>query len=164
MEYDFIIDNTQMRTEFKVRAAIWSLNWDYNPAGAYDEEITEEWFMEACGLIPDFFVKALDEWAIENGESETVNGKQPTLSEIAERMDTIYGFGGFRTYLWKGTVLENGTFEALPTDDDEQDPPLHPYVKLTHQNNWSIECFVYPYGVVTLRDYDSGETMTARFD
>jgi hypothetical protein len=66
--------------------------------------------------------------------------------------------------LWKGIVLENGTFEALPTDDDEQDPPLHPYVKLTHQNNWSIECFVYPYGVVTLRDHDSGETMTARFD
>ena len=164
MEYDFVIDNTQMRTEFKVRAAIWSLNWDYNPADAYDEEITEEWYMEACGLIPDFFVKALDEWAIENGESETVNGKQPTLSEIAERMDTIYGFGGFRTYLWKGIVLENGTFEALPTDDDEQDPPLHPYVKLTHQNNWSIECFVYPYGVVTLRDHDSGETMTARFD
>tara|TARA_R100001086_G_scaffold67345_1_gene31471 strand:+ start:401 stop:895 length:495 start_codon:yes stop_codon:yes gene_type:complete len=164
MEYDFVIDNTQMRTEFKVRAAIWSLNWDYNPADAYDEEITEEWYMEACGLIPDFFVKALDEWAIENGESETVNGKQPTLSEIAERMDTIYGFGGFRTYLWKGIVLENGTFEALPTDDDEQDPPLHPYVKLTHQNNWSIECFVYPYGVVTLRDHDSGKTMTARFD
>lgn len=115
-------------------------------------------------IDPRLFVKALDEWAIENGESETVNGKQPTLSEIAERMDTIYGFGGFRTYLWKGIVLENGTFEALPTDDDEQDPPLHPYVKLTHQNNWSIECFVYPYGVVTLRDHDSGETMTARFD
>jgi hypothetical protein len=79
-------------------------------------------------------------------------------------MDTIYGFGGFRSYLWQGKVLDDGTFEALPSDDDEQDPPLIPYVHLVHPAERHLECFIYPYGVVTLRDIKTGETMTARFD
>ena len=171
--YDFIIDLGKPE-RINIRGADFVLEWKFNPTANTDyPEVTPcnqsnvDWYMQACGLIPDFYARAIDEWESENGagcDTDDSRGEQPTLSEIAERMDTIYGFGGFRSYLWKGTVLDDGTFEALPSDDDEQDPPLIPYVKLIHADERHLECFVYPYGVVTLRDIKTGETKTARFD
>ena len=173
MKYDFIIDR-ENPGHSGVRVANFVLEWKFNPTDHPDfPEITPgiksniDGYIEACGLIPDFFARAIDEWESENGagcNTDDPRGEQPTLSEVAERMDTIFGFGGFRSYLWPGTVLENGTFEALPSDEDEQDPPLIPYVKLIHADEKHLECFIYPYGVVTLRDIKTGETKTARFD
>jgi hypothetical protein len=175
MEYDFIIDRETPEV-VNLRVANFVLEWKFNPTANADyPEVTPsnqsnvDWYMEACGLIPDFFARAVDEWESENGSgcnTDDSRGDRPTLSEIAKRMDTIYGFGGFNRYAWPGTVLEDGTFEspAVDDDDDEQDPPLIPYVKLIHADEKHLECFVYPYGVVTLRDIKTGETKTARFD
>jgi hypothetical protein len=173
MEYDFVIDLSKPE-RINIRAAKLVLEWEYNPTQnqsypgvSAEQHSGVEWYIQACGLIPDFYARAIDEWESDNGagcNTDDSRGERPTLSEIADRMDTIYGFGGFRSYLWQGTVLDDGTFEALPSDDDEQDPPLIPYVHLVHPAERHLECFIYPYGVVTLRDIKTGETKTARFD
>ena len=175
MEYDFIIDRGNPE-QVNLRVANFVLEWKFNPTANADyPEVTASnqsnvnWYMESCGLIPDFFARAVDEWEIQNGggcDTDDPRGDRPTLSEISQRMDDIYQFGGFNRYPWPGTVLEDGTFESPPVDDDddEQDPPLIPYVKLIHADERHLECFVYPYGVVTLRDIKTGETKTARFD
>ena len=172
--YDFVIDLGKPE-RINIRAADFVLEWKFNPiANADYPEVTPsnqsnvDWYMENCGLIPDFFARAIDEWESANGSgcnTDDSRGDRPTLSEIAKRMDTIYGFGGFNRYAWPGTVLEDGTFESPHVDDaDEQDPPLIPIVKLIHADERHLECFVYSYGVVTLRDIKTGETKTARFD
>jgi hypothetical protein len=73
----------------------YSVQWD--PSKVYPE-VTREYL----GLLPEFFISAtqkLSEYA--------------TLDHIAQVMDDLYQFGGFR-YPFGGTVADSGAYQSYP--------------------------------------------------
>lgn len=142
----------------KIRPAKLLLSWQYDPRKAYDHFVDiewdsyddkERWLEEACGIIPDFFERALS-------VDEFVD-----IESIAETMDQLYGFGGFQAYPIDGEVNAQGTYVSEYDDD----PHLEPYIAFTSldPSRTNVEMFVYPYGFVGLRD-SNGATKIARFD
>ena len=76
--------------ELNIRPAKIVLDWVHNPAGNGD------WFLnsardleQSAGTVPDFF-------------AEGIQGAE-TLEDVAERMDDLYQFGGFK-YAYQGFV------------------------------------------------------------
>ena len=59
--------------------------------------------VEACGIIPDFFCTACL-------EAQQVDPLKLTLLGIADKMDAVYGHGGFAQYPLKGTLGTKGVF------------------------------------------------------
>lgn len=104
--------------------------------------------MEYLGLIPMFFKDATDAASGPAGASELL------LGEVADHMNQLYGYGGFR-YPFGGTVTEDGTYES------EGDEPLKPYATLYSRG---YICYIYPYAITAIRDPDTKETKVARFD
>ena len=104
--------------------------------------------LEACGIIPDFFCAACIE--ISNGELAL------TLDGICEAMDEQYGFGGFGSYPWKGTVDAAGVYHAANGEDD----PMAPLARFSFEGR--AVCFVYDYGVTAI--CVDGQSRIARFD
>ena len=137
-----------METVIHVRPAKLLLSWQHAPQKQYpfyDKPNLEE----ASGLIPDFFERAL---------SLTESGN---LGTIADGMDDLYQHGGFAKYPLGGELKANGTYVSSFADDED----LHPYLALANldPSRCDVECFVYPYGIVGLRD-SSGQCKIARFD
>ena len=137
-----------METVIHVRPAKLLLSWQHDPQKQYpfyDKPNLEE----ASGLIPDFFERAL---------SLTESGN---LGTIADGMDDLYQHGGFAKYPLGGELKANGTYVSSFADDED----LHPYLALASldPSRCDVECFVYPYGIVGLRD-SSGQCKIARFD
>lgn len=102
-------------------------------------ELNREWL----GLIPEFFISA------------TTEAGDGTLNTVADAMDEVYMYGGFR-YPFSGTVDYEGIYRA------PEDPPLEPYVAIQYLDKFTL--YQYPYGIVALRDTDTGETKVGRFD
>ena len=98
---------------------------------------------EHLGLIPEFFISA------------TQGSEDATLDAVADAMDEVYQYGGFR-YPFSGTVDADGVYRA------PEDPPLEPYVTLGYLDRFTL--YQYPYAIVALRDNDTGETKIGRFD
>ena len=137
-----------METVIQIRPAKLLLSWQHDPQKQYpffDKPNLEE----ASGLIPDFFERALS--LTESGNLET----------IAEGMDELYQYGGFAQYPLGGELKANGTYVSPFADDED----LHTYVALASldPSRCDVECFVYPYGIVGLRD-SNGQSKIARFD
>lgn len=137
-----------METVIQIRPAKLLLSWQHDPQKQYpffDKPNLEE----ASGLIPDFFERALS--LTESGNLET----------IADGMDELCEFGGFAQYPLGGELKANGTYVSPFADDED----LHPYIALASLDpaRCDVECFVYPYGIVGLRD-SNGQTKIARFD
>ena len=139
-----------------IRPAKLLLSWQYDPRKAYDQlynfddqDDKERWLEEACGIIPDFFERALSVDPFVD------------IDSIAETMDKLYGFGGFQQYPLDGEVNAQGTYVSEYNDD----PHLEPYIAFTSldPSRTNVEMFVYPYGFVGLRD-SHGATKIARFD
>lgn len=141
-----------------IRPAKLLLSWQYDPRKAYDHFVDiewdsyddkERWLEEACGIIPDYFERALSVDPFVDIES------------IAETMDKLYGFGGFQQYPLDGEVNAQGTYVSEYDDD----PHLEPYIAFTSldPSRTNVEMFVYPYGFVGLRD-SNGASKIARFD
>ncbi|MAL45933.1 hypothetical protein [Hyphomonas sp.] len=147
------------------------LDREFNPAGdPILSRATPDQLLEACGLIPHFFCDACANCEIENPEGFT-------LDNIADAMDRIYQYGGFR-YGWKGTVDQKGIYHAA----DSEDPPLSPIMRFRYRNHaadWHpeqneteaklyqprvIECMVYRYAVVAIRERNDGPVRIGRFD
>ena len=105
----------------KIRPAQLLLSWQFDPLKQYPFAV-EESLKASCGIIPDYFERALS-------VCEVVN-----IEEVALIMDDL--------------------------DDD-----LPPYAALTsvYPARCDVECFIYPYDIVGLRD-SSGNTKVARFD
>ena len=105
----------------------------------------------ACGYIPQFFYGAID---------KIKNRKNPlTLEAIAEEMDSLYMYGGFK-FPFQGTLDEDGVF-ASPY---EEDPDIHPYVRFSEPSE-QFELFVYKYGIVGIRNSKNTKNFKiARFD
>jgi len=106
--------------------------------------------VEACGIIPDFFLEAC------HFASEDENGL--TLDGVCAGMDNAYQFGGFGSYPWKGTLDHNGIYQA----DNDEDAPLAPLARFGFQGN--VFCYVYDYGVAAVRIGLDGPYKIARFD
>ena len=137
-----------MEKVIQIRPAKLLLSWQHDPQKQYpfyDKPNLEE----ASGLIPDFFERAL---------SLTESGN---LGTIADGMDDLYQHGGFAKYPLGGELKANGTYVSSFADDED----LHPYLALANldPSRCDVECFVYPYGIVGLRD-SSGQCKIARFD
>lgn len=110
----------------------------------------DEYIEEACGLIPHIFLEA-----IIAGDPD---GDNPmSLQTLANRMDEIYKFGGFGQFEFPAKIDEAGMYH--PKNDEDES--LAPLVKLSSD---PFECFVYPYGILSIRDIHSLETKTSRFD
>ena len=133
--------------EMKMRPSDVILDRVYNPA-ADDNfgEATPVQLAEACGIIPDFFCQAC------------LMASPLTLENIAAGMDSVYQFGGFNAYPYKGSIDDHdGTYQS-EHDDDDALPPLARFIFE------GFECFVYEYGIAAIRDRATRETKIARFD
>ena len=133
--------------EMKMRPSDVILDRVYNPA-ADDNfgEATPAQLAEACGIIPDFFCQAC------------LMASPLTLENIAAGMDSVYQFGGFNAYPYKGSIDDHdGTYQSEHEDDDAL-PPLARFIFE------GFECFVYEYGIAAIRDRATRETKIARFD
>ena len=97
---------------------------------------------EYLGLIPEFFMEA-------------VQYGGDTLDTVADAMDSLYGYGGFR-FPFDGTVTDTGVYT---TPDD---PDLQPYATISYLDRFTMYC--YPYAITAIRDDDTGETKIGRFD
>ena len=137
-----------MEKVIKIRPAQLLLSWQFDPHKQYPFAV-EESLKAACGVIPDYFERALS--VCEKLDIET----------LAVIMDDLYGYGGFAAHPLKGELKANG----LHASEFEGEPDLAPYVALTSLDpaRCDVECFIYPYDIVGLRD-SSGNTKVARFD
>ena len=137
-----------METVIQIRPAKLLLSWQHDPQKQYPF-FDKPNLAEASGLIPDYFERALS--LTESGNLET----------IADGMDELYQCGGFAKYPLGGELKANGTYVSSFADDED----LHPYLALASldPSRCDVECFVYPYGIVGLRD-SSGQCKIARFD
>ena len=96
------------------------------------------------GILPQFFVHA-------------TQGLETTgsLDHVADAMDEIYGFGGFR-FPFSGTVTDSGIYQA------PEDPDLPWMAQVAYGERFTM--YVYPYAITAIRDNDTGETRIGRFD
>ncbi|MBL6840978.1 MAG: hypothetical protein ISQ84_02370 [Pelagibacterales bacterium] len=133
--------------EMKLRPSDVVLDRVFNPAA--DDQLggaTPAQLAEACGIIPDFFCQAC------------LMAAPLTLDNIAAGMDSVYQFGGFNAYPFKGSIDDHdGTYQSEYEDDDAL-PPLARFIFE------GFECFVYEYGIAAIRDRATRETKIARFD
>ena len=133
--------------EMKLRPSDVVLDRVFNPAA--DDQLggaTPAQLAEACGIIPDFFCQAC------------LMAAPLTLDNIATGMDSVYQFGGFNAYPFKGSIDDHdGTYQSEHEDDDAL-PPLARFIFE------GFECFVYEYGIAAIRDRSTRETKIARFD
>tara|TARA_R110002110_G_scaffold7418_5_gene37482 strand:- start:153 stop:569 length:417 start_codon:yes stop_codon:yes gene_type:complete len=133
--------------EMKLRPSDVVLDRVFNPAA--DDQLggaTPAQLAEACGIIPDFFCQAC------------LMAAPLTLDNIAAGMDSVYQFGGFNAYPFKGSIDDHdGTYQSEHEDDDAL-PPLARFIFE------GFECFVYEYGIAAIRDRATRETKIARFD
>jgi len=106
--------------------------------------------IEACGIIPDFFLEAC------HFAKDSETGL--TLDNVCAGMDNAYQFGGFGSYPWKGTLDHNGTYQA----DNDEDAPLAPLARFGFEGR--VFCYVYDYGVAAVRIGLDGPYKIARFD
>ena len=133
--------------EMKLRPSDVVLDRVFNPAA--DDQLggaTPAQLAEACGIIPDFFCQAC------------LMASPLTLENIAAGMDSVYQFGGFNAYPYKGSIDDHdGTYQSEHEDDDAL-PPLARFIFE------GFECFVYEYGIAAIRDRATRQTKIARFD
>jgi hypothetical protein len=133
--------------EMKLRPSDVVLDRVFNPAA--DDQLggaTPAQLAEACGIIPDFFCQAC------------LMAAPLTLDNIAAGMDSVYQFGGFNAYPFKGSIDDHdGTYQSEHEDDDAL-PPLARFIFE------GFECFVYEYGIAAIRDRATRATKIARFD
>jgi hypothetical protein len=133
--------------KFTLRPSDVVLDRVFNPAA--DDQLggaTPAQLAEACGIIPDFFCQAC------------LMAAPLTLDNIAAGMDSVYQFGGFNAYPFKGSIDDHdGTYQSEYEDDDAL-PPLARFIFE------GFECFVYEYGIAAIRDRATRQTKIARFD
>ena len=133
--------------EMKLRPSDVVLDRVFNPAA--DDQLggaTPAQLAEACGIIPDFFCQAC------------LMAAPLTLDNIAAGMDSVYQFGGFNAYPFKGSIDDHdGTYQS----EHEEDEALPPLARFIFEG---FELFVYEYGIAAIRDRATRETKIARFD
>ena len=102
---------------------------------------------EACGLIPEFFARAV---------AKPFTGPA-TLDEVCASMSKDYGFGN--SWDFGGSITSEGVYVSPYEDDDDLDPLGH-----WTSNTRLFDLFVYPYGLCAVGDLLTGETKITRMD
>lgn len=125
-----------------------------NPA---DDADVAQWrpedLLDACGIIPDFFVTACI-------TAEQENPDTLTLQHIADGMDRVYQCGGFQ-YPWPGKLDADGVY----TSQYDEAPPLSPLVRFAFNSGARVfECFVYEAGITAIRERGNASLFIGRFD
>jgi hypothetical protein len=145
------VNNMQNIFEVNFRASDILLDRVLNPAKDQDTGRNRpEDLVEACGIIPDFFLEAC------HFAKDSETGL--TLDNVCAGMDNAYQMGGFGSYPWKGTLDHNGTYQA----DNDEDAPLAPLARFGFEGR--VFCYVYDYGVAAVRIGLDGPYKIARFD
>ncbi len=140
--------------EVNFRASDILLDRVLNPAKDQDTGRNRpEDLVEACGIIPDFFLEAC------HFAKDSETGL--TLDNVCAGMDNAYQFGGFGSYPWTGSLDHNGTYHADNTDMSD-DAPLAPLARFGFEGR--VFCYVYDYGVAAVRIGLDGPYKVARFD
>ena len=112
-----------------------------NPLKAY--AYSDQTLQEMCGLLPFFWLDAMLQ--------------RPATA--AEAMSLIDGYYGQRTGSFPKTQVTPEGRWVSPYEDDE---PLDPLVQMVSGNG--LECFIYPYGLMAIRDTDQTELECRRLD
>jgi hypothetical protein len=106
---------------------------------------TKQELVNACGLIPQFFVVATRNLDSANEDIET----------LADAMDSLYNYGGF-SVPFEGTVSDTGVYSSQYEEDED----LQPYATLYSRG---YTCYIYPYAITAIVR-DNGDTKIGRFD
>lgn len=96
--------------------------------------------VEACGIIPDFFIHAIRE------------GADGTAREALKAMNDVYGF--------PVSPMPGGEVDQYGTYRFPEDPPLEPLMKLEAPGG--VTLYIYQYAIVALVDPE--ETIVTRMD
>ena len=98
--------------------------------------------IEACGLIPYFFLAAKEQGA-------------KTAKEAYAVMVSEYGFGDYSSTSW-GTVDSKGTYVSAY----DEDPDMEPLMSMTILDGPTL--YVYQYAIMAV--VDSNDTIITRMD
>jgi len=102
--------------------------------------------IEACGLLPNFFIDSLTKVAYEGGE-----GAQAVYDEMV----TLYGFGDYSGPSW-GTVSPSGSYVSSYEEDED----LEPYLMM--ESLEGVKMYVYPNAILAVMDSET--TILTRMD
>lgn len=100
--------------------------------------------IEACGLIPIFFCKAIASLS-----------EKATAREVYEAMVEMYGYGDYHTTKW-GHCTKEGIYKSSYPED----PDLYPYIEMRLPDGLGL--FVYPHALLAV--VDTKETILSRMD
>ena len=115
----------------------------FNPNQDTSLNIYNEADLKEMTVIPlSFFVYAFD-------------GEDHSLDTVARQMDEQYQGGGFSGNVMQVQIISKGVWKSKGDND------LNPLV-LGRCNG--LECYVYEYGLVALRNPETGAYKVARFD
>jgi len=134
-------------------------------------KLTPDQIIEWCGIIPDFFAKAVtsDECAelIEKALNAQKDKKltdqgidflqNTALFKVAEKMDEVYGWSAFGN-----SVMTNKPSDFGIIFGTDGEPDLNPLAKFNYE---FLEVLVYEYGLVALRVFGKPDAVKfGRFD
>ena len=149
-----ITGNTILKS---VRASDLVLDRTFNPAESPDvETLNNDYLVEACGLIPDFFADACLLLAMDNDLIDFKNTKSTELDTIADTMNTIYGSGGFYDG-FGGSIDGDGCYVSKYSEEE----PMPPFAKFIYEH---FCCYVYDCAITVLFDLQTRQTIIGRFD
>lgn len=139
--------------EFEVRLAITQLDWKFYGANWPDR--TNNDLIDWAGLIPDFFLHAIQETQADD------------VHEVAEAMGKIYGFNAMGHPL-KDTRMVPGDHGPVLRYPDNSNvsgrgyDDIKPALAVGYKGR-RIKCVVYPYGLVGLIN-SRGDQLVFRMD
>ena len=149
-----ITGNTILKS---VRASDLVLDRTFNPAESPDvETLNNDYLVEACGLIPDFFADACLLLAMDNDLIDFKNTKSTELDTIADTMNTIYGSGGFYDG-FGGSIDGDGCYVSKYSEEE----PMPPFAKFIYEH---FCCYVYDCAITVLFDLKTRQIIVGRFD
>jgi hypothetical protein len=131
--------------DFDVRLAITKLAWKFFEANWPDR--TKNDLIDWAGLIPDFFLHAIQETDADD------------VQAVAEAMDKVYGFNALG-YPFKDTRMVPGDHGPVLRHPDDED--IKPILAVGYEGR-RVKCVVYPYGLVGLIN-SRGDQLVFRMD
>ena len=160
-----------MNTLFTVRTSDFVLDKVLNPLKDKDYgALTPDQLNQWCGIIPDFFCKAIididDSCEIEMENIEKLDNptnlkkdylQNSVLCKVADKMDQAYGYPAFGN-----SVMTNKPSDFGIIFGTDGEPDLNPLAKFSFK---FLEVLVYEYGLVALRIIGKpNDVIFGRFD
>ena len=157
-----------MENIFEMRISDYILNRNLNPLKDKDYgKLTPDQLIEWCGIIPDFFAKAVTSEESAELIEKALNAQKDNkltdqgidflqntaLFKVADKMDQAYGWPAFGN-----SVMTNKPSDYGIIFGEDGEPDLYPLAKFNFE---FLEVLVYEYGLVALRIF--GKTDAVKF-